>query len=156
MIGPVVLVLRLLMLVALYGFLGLALLTLWREFQSSGENLSRRRIPGINLEYKSVDGQLQLLHFSQPEITIGRSPDCDFILNDETISVRHGLLTYHHAQWWLEDLKSTNGTKLNRLPVTMPTVVTTGDVVELGNVQVTINLPVEVVSSPTRKMEENE
>lgn len=72
-------------------------------------------------------------YFSQAEISIGRDPGCDIPIFDETISARHAQLTYHHNQWWLEDLTSTNGTRLNAARITTPTVITSGDEIQCGN-----------------------
>ncbi len=140
MSGPVVLVLRLGLAIALYGFLGFALYTLWRDFSQQAVLLSRRRIPGIKLSIQSGTGPVRLRQFDASEISLGRSPACDVPLDDETISARHGLLTFHHGQWWLEDLASTNGTRLNDIPVSMPTVVTTGDVIACGQARLIIDL----------------
>lgn len=49
MSGPIVLALRLIMALALYGFLGWALYMLWREVQRQGQSLANRRVPGISL-----------------------------------------------------------------------------------------------------------
>ena len=77
---------------------------------------------------------LEALRFSQPEVIIGRSASCDVTLEDKTVSGRHARLAYHHGQWWLEDLASTNGTFLNGDPVGAPVVITHGDQVRCGQV----------------------
>ena len=45
---------------------------------------------------------------------IGRDTHCDLSVMDEALSAHHARITFHHGQWWLEDLNSTNGTFLNR------------------------------------------
>jgi pSer/pThr/pTyr-binding forkhead associated (FHA) protein len=60
------------------------------------------------------------------------------LLDDPTVSNTHARLSYHHGQWWLEDLRSTNGTFLNDEAVASPLVVTDGDVVRCGQVQFTL------------------
>jgi pSer/pThr/pTyr-binding forkhead associated (FHA) protein len=49
-------------------------------------------------------------------------------------------LSYHHNQWWLEDLGSTNGTLLNQEKLTIPTVVISGDEFRCGETRFTITL----------------
>ncbi len=153
MIGSIVLILRLVMMIALYGFLGFALITLLRDFQRTGESLVHRRVPGISLAVQFGSEPARILHFNQAEISIGRNPLSDVILEDETISARHGLLSYHHGQWWFEDLDSTNGTKLNKAPVTMPTVVTNDDVIQCGQNRITITLAASLPVATTRRLE---
>ena len=72
-------------------------------------------------------------HFRQTEIDIGRGADCDIPVKDENISANHARISFHHGQWWLEDLGSTNGTFLNKDKITIPTVIITGDQFKCGN-----------------------
>ena len=89
-------------------------------------------------------------HFIQTEITLGRDPVCDIPVFDETVSARHARLTYHHGQWWVEDLGSTNGTRLNQEMLTQPTVLTSGDEVCLGQTTLTVNLATDSLVSSTQ------
>ncbi len=61
-------------------------------------------------------------------------------MTDETISARHAMLSYHNNQWWVEDLGSTNGTYLNLLPVTTPTVLVGGDILMFGKVSLDVKI----------------
>jgi pSer/pThr/pTyr-binding forkhead associated (FHA) protein len=153
MSGLVVLALRLLLAIALYGFLGWALYTLWREVQRQSYTLANRRTPGISLSIQQDDAVPVIRHFSQPEITLGRDPGCDIPLADETVSTRHAQLRYHHGQWWLDDLASTNGTKLNKIPVTMSTVLTSGDEIQCGKTHLMVTLSANAFVSPTQRLE---
>jgi len=146
MSGPVLLFLRLALGVSLYAFLGWALWTLWRDLRTQGQNLSTRKVPPIHLLVQTASGPSTLRSFAVPEITLGRDPACELTLPDETISVRHARLRYHHGQWWLEDLGSTNGTRLNRSRVVTPTVVTSGDRIECGESILSVSLAGEELS----------
>jgi hypothetical protein len=44
---------------------------------------------------------------------IGRSRECDLVLDDPNVSRRHAELREEGGSWWLVDLDSTNGTELN-------------------------------------------
>jgi hypothetical protein len=46
-------------------------------------------------------------------LVIGRHPSCDVVVTDETVSRRHAQLTFRDGGWVLQDLQSTNGTRLN-------------------------------------------
>ncbi len=153
MSGSIVLALRLVTALALYGFLGWALYYLYREVRRQSQALAGRRTPGISFTVRYEGGASSLLkHFAQPEITLGRDPGCDIPLMDDTVSTRHAELTYHHGQWWLEDLSSTNGTLLNETPITMPTVITSGDEIRCGSTRLTINLAEDVLIEPTQRI----
>ena len=64
---------------------------------------------------------------------IGRDTKCDLSVMDEALSAHHARIAYHHGQWWLEDLNSTNGTFLNHEKLIAPAVVITGDQFKCGN-----------------------
>ena len=153
MSGVITLALRLILVLALYGFLGWALLLLWREIQKQGDSLANRRVPSINLMVRHGQSAPIVKNFNQPEITLGRDPGCDIPLTDDTVSTRHAQLTYHHNQWWLEDLSSTNGTTLNQIVVTMPTVLTAGDEIQCGTTRLVVNLSTNTLVSPTQRLE---
>jgi pSer/pThr/pTyr-binding forkhead associated (FHA) protein len=156
MSGIIILALRLILVFALYGFLGWALLILWREIRRQGGNLASRRVPNINLTIRHGQAPPIVKNFTQPSITFGRDPGCDIPLVDDTVSTRHAQLTYHHNQWWLEDLSSTNGTILNQIIITMPTVLTAGDEIRCGDTRLTVNLSTNTPVSPTQKLEKKE
>ena len=153
MSGAIILALRLVLVFALYGFLGWALLMLWREIRKQGISLANRRVPGINLMVRHGRATPITKNFNQPEITLGRDPGCDIPLIDDTVSTLHAQLTYHHNQWWLEDLSSTNGTTLNQTVVTMPTVLTAGDEIQCGDTRLIVNLSSNSLVSPTQRLE---
>jgi pSer/pThr/pTyr-binding forkhead associated (FHA) protein len=154
MSAPITLALRLLLALALYGFLGWALYTLWRGIRREAAGLVTRRATGISLTVRVGGETTAVKHFIQTEITLGRDPVCDIPVFDETVSARHAWLTHHHGQWWVEDLGSTNGTRLNQEMITQPTVLTSGDEVSLGQTTLTINLATEALVSPTQRLTE--
>ena len=134
MIATTVLILRLALAIALYAFLAWALWTLLRELKQQGDKLSLQKMPGITLSIQMEEGKENQRHFSQPQVMIGRDPNCDLAMLDEAMSAHHARLTYHHGQWWLEDLNSTNGTFLNREKLTTAAVVIPGDTFKCGNI----------------------
>jgi hypothetical protein len=63
--------------------------------------------------------------------TIGRSRDCDLVIDDPNISRRHAELRGDGDGWRIVDLGSTNGIKVNRRRVD-EAVLRTGDRITLG------------------------
>jgi len=153
MSAPIVLALRLIAALALYAFLGWATYVLWQDVRKQGRELAARRIPGISLMIRRERGESAQKYFFQPRIIFGRDPGCDVYLDDDTVSTRHAQLIYHHNQWWLEDLASTNGTMLNEAAVKMPTVITSGDEIQCGSTQLAITVSPDAVVPPTQKVE---
>ncbi|GAB4537749.1 MAG: FHA domain-containing protein [Anaerolineales bacterium] len=152
MSGAVVLALRLAMTLALYIFLGWALYLLWQDVKKQSEALAKRRIPGIHLQ-ASAAAPLAAKYFTQQEIALGRDPACDLPLDHDTVSTRHARLAYHHGQWWLEDLSSTNGTTLNNDTVRAPVVITSGDEIQCGAARISVTISPDAFITPTEKME---
>jgi pSer/pThr/pTyr-binding forkhead associated (FHA) protein len=139
MTGIVVLILRILLLACLYGFLIWAFLTIWRDLRAQSQQLSAPFIPPLTmLPVEEVDQQPQV--FSIPEVIVGRSLTSDFTITHDTVSARHARFSYHHNQWWVEDLNSTNGTFLNDERVSMATVVVSGDELRCGQVNLSIRV----------------
>ncbi len=150
MIATLVLILRLLLALALYTFLGWALWTLLQDVKQQGDKLAVQKKPAITLSIKIDRGQENVRRFLQPEIMIGRDPNCDLSITDEALSAHHARLAHHHGQWWLEDLNSRNGTFLNREKLTTSTVVITGDQFKCGNTVFGIQVEDSDGISPTK------
>ena len=125
-------VFRVLFFIALYAFLGLAIWLLWKSI--SGTRLRGGTIAIPTLTLATTQGEDQNIQtFTSSEVLIGRNPDCDLVLDDETVSGRHGRLSYQLNQWWYEDLKSTNGSWLDDLKIEEPIVVKDNDSIYCGD-----------------------
>src|SRR5512140_1471374 len=66
--------------------------------------------------------------------TIGRTEGNDIVLNHPSVSRRHAKVEQRGAVWWVVDLNSTNGVKVNGMLVT-EAEVKSGDKVLVGSVQ---------------------
>src|SRR5438093_7876857 len=51
------------------------------------------------------------------KLTIGRRNSCDIPLRLPSVSGLHCELTFHDGFWWIRDLNSTNGIKVNGVKV---------------------------------------
>lgn len=67
------------------------------------------------------------------ELTIGRGAGCRLALDDSYASQLHARVFPRDGRWMVEDLGSTNGTYLNGRRVSGPSIVQTGDRLQVGN-----------------------
>jgi len=65
-------------------------------------------------------------------LTVGRSPSCDCILPEDCVSRRHAELWREDDRWFLRDLRSRNGTRVNGVRVIESVEVRPGDRLNLG------------------------
>jgi hypothetical protein len=91
-----------------------------------------RRAPARVLPFPSGD---------QIRFTIGRDGGCDMVLPDPTVSRWHAGLKREASGWMLDDLGSTNGTRLNGWRVRAWVPVRDGDLVSFGAVTYVIGRP---------------
>lgn len=147
MSGLILLGLRILAAIALYAFLGWALYLLWQSLRRDSLAVSSRHVTPLELLVDSPEEENNLLHFTSSDVVIGRDIDCECKLTHGTVSARHARLTFHHSQWWLDDLQSTNGTKLNGEALQTPTVVVNGDTIKCGETTVKVILKTELQPS---------
>jgi hypothetical protein len=82
----------------------------------------------------TIDGKRRELHGER--MTIGRSHDCDLVLDDPNVSRRHAELSREGDGWAVADLGSTNGITVNGSRVRRA-VLAPGDAVELGRSRLT-------------------
>lgn len=54
---------------------------------------------------------------TQPRLSVGRDPSCDIVLPFTDVSHQHCLLYMYSGWWYVKDLKSANGVRINRTPV---------------------------------------
>lgn len=132
------LILRFLIALALYAFLGWALWQLWRQLRQSALQ-SAPSIPALTLILQNSQPEPPF-RSEKPEVIIGRQPGCDLRLQQGAISARHARLSYHDGQWWVEDLQSKNGTFLNDVRLEAPLVIASGDVLRCGGQRLDVQI----------------
>lgn len=72
--------------------------------------------------------------------TLGRSRDCEIVLDDSSISRRHAEIRPGAEGWTVADLGSTNGVRLNGRAVRGAQLLQAGDRVELGSTEIVFEL----------------
>ncbi len=68
-------------------------------------------------------------------VTIGRQASCTIVIADNNISRVHARFRTSDNGWTIEDLGSTNGTKVNGVLITEPTLLSHGQLIALGSLQ---------------------
>jgi pSer/pThr/pTyr-binding forkhead associated (FHA) protein len=75
-----------------------------------------------------VDRDFQL---TKALLSIGRGLENDLVIDDPRVSRHHAQITFRHGHYLLRDLRSTNGTFVNKQPVEA-VVLAPGDLVSIG------------------------
>ncbi|MBT9561174.1 MAG: FHA domain-containing protein, partial [Myxococcales bacterium] len=78
-------------------------------------------------------GPERRLTFDKDELTIGRISGNDIILPKGNISKRHARIVVKEDKFIVIDLKSTNGTYVNKERIAAPRVVTGDDRIYIGD-----------------------
>jgi hypothetical protein len=135
--------LRLISAVLLLTFLGVVAWLIYQDVRLTAALLSDRQ---------RHHGYLRLLTSSSPLLkpgsrflllpitSIGRAASNNVVIDDHYASAEHALVTLRGRQWWLEDMGSRNGTLLNEMPLEGATVVSSGDVITIGDARLKIEL----------------
>jgi phosphoserine phosphatase RsbU/P len=106
-------------------------------------------MPEITVE--SADGSRQRFRLAKPRVTIGRSRDSDIFLPDQWLSRQHAEILERSGSFVLLDLGSKNGTLLNGERVGEERRLRDGDIISLGEHQLTFS-----ASAATAPMVEDE
>ncbi len=120
---------------------GMALL-IYREMQTtavaqaaSGKAHGQLHVIATGSENLAVGTLFPLL----PVTRIGRAASNTIVLDDSYVSTEHALLTWRSSQWELRDLDSRNGTLLNDSLLTETAVISVGDVITIGAIQLRLD-----------------
>jgi pSer/pThr/pTyr-binding forkhead associated (FHA) protein len=66
-------------------------------------------------------------------IKIGRAPSNEIVLGEDGYASAEHARFYWNQGWWVEDLMSSNGTRVNDQLITEPTQLSPGDVIRVGH-----------------------
>jgi Protein of unknown function (DUF3662)/FHA domain len=89
-------------------------------------------VPRAVLREISPDGEERRVTIEAGGVTIGRATDNGFVLRDSRASRHHARLQVRQGRLVLTDLRSTNGTRVNGVPVA-EVVLGEGDRIQLGD-----------------------
>ena len=86
---------------------------------------------------KKVKSQIYELDVAKKTL-IGRSESCHIHLNKPAISGEHAFVNYDQDEFWVEDNNSSNGTRLNGLPISGQSKFSLNDVIRVGDYTFTL------------------
>jgi pSer/pThr/pTyr-binding forkhead associated (FHA) protein len=142
-----ILLLRITSAIVLYAFLLGAILVMWRDWRAVARQAERTH----QASARSL-GRLVVVDSGQTEhapgqsfplsvVTgLGRASSNTVIVEDNFASSEHALLSLRNGRWWLEDLGSRNGTRLNGERLSAPAIVAMGDEIGIGSLRLRIEL----------------
>lgn len=148
-IEAAILIFRLLAALSLIGFLAVLFAAVWRSMRQIDQQLAAARTAYGYLTMQSRErskppGKTQRypLHAIT---TLGRSASNTIVVNDEFASSIHARIVLKADQWWLEDRRSRNGTRLNDAAIEQRTLLADGDVIGIGKISYQLSLDAEAV-----------
>lgn len=87
------------------------------------------------------------------KITLGRSPDNNIVIPDSKVSRRHALIECEGDTYWIDDLESRNGTRVNGNRITERVGLEDGDVIDIGATRFTFQVVTETVPEASTQSE---
>lgn len=128
------------MILVLYLFLFIVARAAWRELRAVSPDA------GPSIELVIMDPARSHWRTGQrvrvrAGATVGRADGNVLMIDEDTVSAQHAIIHHERGRWWLEDLDSTNGTFINRRPLTGRAEVTEGDEVMFGRVALGFGAP---------------
>ena len=99
------------------------------------------------------DGEMAGQHFrlDRAVVSVGRDPECNFIIADSSISRKHVQFLRRLDGDYVQDLGSRNGTRVNDEPLHNLRLLQAGDVVMIGNIHLEYSVAPGVSPSPVRR-----
>jgi len=124
------LALRIVLAILLYGFLALAFYVVARDLEKRATE-APPSCPAAVLVVES-ETQAERSLALKPITAIGRGRDNHVVIDDPFASANHAIVTWRDNAWWVEDLESHNGTYLNDERVGKPQLLVHGDRIRIG------------------------
>ncbi len=137
-VPELLLILRVVLALLLYGFLALVFYAIWRDLRE------RSREPECELPVGSLIVEAETepqQRFALRAVTaIGRSRDNHVVIDDPFASSNHAVIVWRENTWWVEDLNSHNGTYLNDERIDGPRPLASGDRIAIGETTLRLDL----------------
>jgi len=96
---------------------------------------------GIEIRVAEPQGRHRSLGFAKREISIGRSPGNDIVLEGSSVSKFHAKLEIESSDVTLTDLRSTNGTFVNGARLSVAARIASTDLIRIGEYALQVEAP---------------
>jgi serine phosphatase RsbU (regulator of sigma subunit) len=94
------------------------------------------------------NGRVERFEISAEKCVLGRHPDCDIVVDAGAVSRHHARVTRQGGRYFVEDLRSRNGTYVNGRMVLGPHLLHSGDEIRVCDVTFTFRLDDESNGNP--------
>lgn len=105
--------------------------------------MDRENAPSLEVIEGPLAGRRFVLEEKNQTVIVGRDPACEFSVESEVLSRKHARIEKRFESITLQDLKSKNGTYVNREKITEKRLQD-GDILHLGTVAVVFRNPQEL------------
>ncbi|MDB4893629.1 MAG: putative rane protein [Gemmatimonadetes bacterium] len=122
-----------------------------REMAEGAKRVSAPTALAANLEIVRGPYAGASFPIDRPVCSIGRGPQCDVRVRDESVSTSHATLLRKGAAWFVVDLRSANGTFVDGLRVAGERQLTPGARLKLGSVEMVFRSLNADVETPLAK-----
>lgn len=142
---------RLLSALLLLGFVGVIAWLIYREMQITAVSLEQGERPQGRLRVMASEKGEPAAGSVYPLLSVtslGRAVNNTIVLPDSYASSQHALIVRREGQWQLQDLGSRNGTLLNDALVRGTAVISSGDIITIGGIQLKVELWPPSLRSP--------
>ena len=92
----------------------------------------RRLLPEV-LGELIAETDAKTYQLTNTRVTVGREPSCDIVINATSVSHHHCVMYLFEGWWYVKDLESRNGIKVNHKPVSQH-LVPPGSTLSVGTV----------------------
>src|SRR3954447_20302753 len=79
------------------------------------------------------EARCRMFELGRDSTTLGHDPDCDIVLHRKTVSRVHAQIVRRRDGYFLEDLGSSGGTRVNGHASVLPVRLKDGDLIEIGD-----------------------
>ncbi len=127
-------VLKIAIIAVVYIIIFIALKIMYKDIKNGGKSKVKKNPFGLEIIDPGKNYNLKMGGVIPIEsgVTIGRKEDNMVILNDEYVSNHHAKIIIKNNDYFLQDLKSTNGTLLNSIRVVDKNPIKRGDTIQIG------------------------
>ena len=92
----------------------------------------------VTIRIKGEDGHKQV-DLTAERTVVGRAEDCDLPITHDSISRQHCAIVRVGEQWYLDDLGSSNGTRVNEDKIGSRVELKERDIIKIGKARLTFH-----------------